>query len=144
MPGLIAILDDEPDRIAAMKPLLSEHAARFDFCVFDNAPDMNVWLAENLDDCVLLCLDHDLGPNRRREGEVLDPGIGRDVVDFLATRNPVCPVIIHTTNIDARPGMLQTLQSAGWAVTYVSPYEDDLWIREVWITEVVLALQGKP
>ena len=38
--------------------------------------------------------------------------------------------------------MIDALQTGGWTVSYVSPYEDDLWIREVWITEVVLALQG--
>ena len=138
----IAILDDEPDRLTAMQPLLAQHAAASNVVTFDNAPDMIQWLVDNLESCELICLDHDLGPNRQRAGDVFDPGIGRDVVDHLATREPVCPVIIHTTNLEARPGMIDTLQTSGWTVSYVSPYEDDLWIREVWITEVVLALQG--
>ncbi len=128
----IAILDDEPDRLQAMAPILAQRFPDFSVVTFDNAPDINAWFADNLSVCALICLDHDLGPNRKRDGKVFDPGIGRDVANYLATREPVCPVIIHTTNTDARPGMIFVLEDAGWAVSYVSPYEDVLWIREVW------------
>lgn len=119
-----------------MVPLLDERYPRLSVVTFDNAPDINAWLADNLNLCVLICLDHDLGPNRTRDGAVFDPGIGRDVADYLASRNPVCPIIIHTTNTGARPGMIAVLEDAGWVVSYVSPYEDVLWIREVWANAV--------
>ena len=141
MPGTIAILDDEPDRLRAMVSQLRERYPHFSTVTFDNAPDINAWFADNLESCVLICIDHDLGPNRRRGGEAFDPGTGRDVADYLAPRDSVCPVIIHTTNVDARPGMISTLADAGWAVSYVSPYEDILWICEVWADEVASVLR---
>ncbi|NQT13686.1 MAG: hypothetical protein HQ582_13115 [Planctomycetes bacterium] len=136
MANTIAILDDEPDRIDAMAPLLRRHFPNQEVKTFDNAPDMIEWLREHLDRCVLLCLDHDLGPNRTRDGATFDPGIGRDVVDYLATRDPVCPVIIHTTNALAAPGMEAALGDAGWACARVVPYGDTEWIAEWWIEEV--------
>ena len=132
----IAILDDEPDRLHAMTPILAERYPQFTVVTFDNAPDINAWFADNINSCVLICLDHDLGPTRKRDGADFDPGIGRDVSDYIATREPICPIIIHTTNTDARPGMILGLEDAGWVVSYVSPYADVLWVREVWADEV--------
>ena len=140
MTRTIAILDDEPDRLNAMQPLLTSRFPSFVVSTFDNAPDMIDWLREHLDSCILICLDHDLGPNRNRDGEVFDPGIGRDVVDYLATRKPTCHIIIHTTNTDAAPGMEFALRDASWSCSRVVPYEDVLWIREVWIDEVITVL----
>jgi len=133
---MIALLDDEPERIRAMESFLECTYPQIGRITFDNAPDMNAWLREHVATCLLICLDHDLGPNRRRMGEVFDPGIGRDVVDLLAQLPPACPVIVHTTNTYARPGMMSTLTDAGWKASYVSPYEDTRWIREVWAEEV--------
>ena len=132
----IAILDDEPERLEAMMPVLRELYPALKLISFDNAPDINTWFADNLKSCVLICLDHDLGPNRKRDGRVFDPGIGRDVADYLASRGPVCPIIIHTTNTAARPGMIFVLEDGGWDVSYVSPYSDLLWVREMWADEV--------
>ena len=132
----IAILDDEPDRLEAMVPILNKCYPALNVVTFDNAPDINAWFENNLQSCVLICLDHDLGPTRKREGEDFDPGIGRDVADYLASRDPVCPIIIHTTNTIARPGMIFVLEDADWIVSYVSPYSDVLWVKEVWAEEV--------
>ena len=132
----IAILDDEPDRLRAMEPILAKRYPQYNVVTFDNAPDINAWFEANLPSCILICLDHDLGPTRKRDGADFDPGIGRDVSDYLASRDPICPVIIHTTNTDARPGMIFGLEDAGWIVSYVSPYSDVLWVREVWADEV--------
>jgi len=141
MTDTITILDDEPDRLHAMVPLLRERLPDVDIVTFDNAPGINAWLAEHLPSCVLICLDHDLiliggRDNKYEDSKVIDPGTGRDVADFLATRDPVCQVIIHTTNTLARPGMIAALEDAGWEVSYVSPYEDLLWIQEVWADAV--------
>lgn len=141
MRTIIAILDDEPDRLAAMIPLLRRRFKSLSAETFDNAPDMIAWLKDHLCECVLLCLDHDLGPNRRRAGRPFDPGIGRDVVDYLATCEPCCPVVVHTTNSEAAPGMLTALRESGWTAAQVVPYEDVLWIREVWIDEVIKRLK---
>ena len=127
MQTTVAILDDEPDRLAAMSPLLQRHFPGLSVETFDNAPDMIAWLKD--------------GPNWHRAGRTFDPGIGRDVVDYLATCEPCCPVVVHTTNSEAAPGMLTALGEAGWTTAQVVPYEDVLWIREVWIDEVIKRLK---
>jgi hypothetical protein len=137
---VIAILDDEPERIAAMLPCLANQCPTHETAVFDNAPDMIDWLAVHCRDAILICLDHDLGPNRSRNGASFDPGTGRDVADFLSAKAPSCPVIVHTTNCLAAPGMVRVLEESGWTVSRVSPYADLEWIGEVWVREVRRAL----
>ncbi|QDU96244.1 cyclic-phosphate processing receiver domain-containing protein [Lignipirellula cremea] len=132
----ITILDDEPCRLEAMQAVLDRLEDPPNVFTFDNAPDMIEWLKDHSASCDLICLDHDLGPNRTRDGTDFDPGIGRDVADFLAKCKPVCPIVIHTTNTEARPGMIAVLEEAGWQVAYVSPYEDLLWVCEIWASEV--------
>jgi hypothetical protein len=140
--AIIAILDDESDRLRAMSRLLARRLPGFVVRFFDNAPDMVLWLKEHLRSCALLSLDHDLGPNRVRDGEEFDPGIGRDVVDFLATCIPACPVVIHSTNSLAAPGMQDVLETAGWAHYKVVPYKHLLWIKETWIEQVTTCLRS--
>jgi hypothetical protein len=137
---IIAILDDEPDRIGAMLPLLAAQLKQYDVHVFENAPDMISWLTENLGRICLLSLDHDLGPNQIRNGATFDPRTGRDVANFLATRQPQCHVILHTTNRMAAPGMQEVLEDSGWTVSHVSPYGDLKWVSEAWIQEVRFAI----
>lgn len=142
MAGLIFILDDEMDRIAAMREVIKWDLPGHELVWFDNAPDTIAWLRKNTAEISLIGLDHDLGPNRFREGEVFDPGIGRDVADFLAGIAPICPIIIHSTNDLAVPGMKRVLEEAGWNCRSVMPYGDLDWIGEIWrdaILEVLAA-----
>lgn len=136
----IALLDDDPDRIRAMVDCLIGYLPDFENAIFDNAPDMIEWLSEHLKETALICLDHDLGPNRTRNGEVFDPGTGRDVANFLAIQNPVCPVVIHTTNNLAAPGMELVLEDSGWPHLRIVPYNDLEWVAADWIFEVLTAL----
>jgi hypothetical protein len=129
----IVILDDEPERIHEMTRCLAARVPKHELIVFDNAPDMIDWLTQNLDRVHLICLDHDLGPNRTRSGELFDPGTGRDVADFLARQRPICPVIVHTTNSFAAPGMAMVLNDSGWKHEAVVPYNDLEWISAIWI-----------
>jgi len=109
----IAILEDDEGRSVAMRNRLAESFPHCDPVLFDNAPDMIEWLRNNLTSTVLISLDHDLGPNRIRNVEVFDPGIGQDVVNYLSTQKPICPVIIHTSNYLAAPGMELMLNDSG-------------------------------
>lgn len=136
MTNYIAILEDESDREMIMRKLLAESFASFELALFDNAPDMIEWLAESMDNVNLISLDHDLGPNRVRDGKVFDPGTGRDVVDYIITRIPVCPVIIHTTNYFGGDGMKFALQDNGWQNHRIIPYNDLTWISKDWIYKV--------
>ena len=138
----IAILDDDLDRIRRMTEILSFRFPKFAIAAFDNAPEMITWLRDNLAATNLICLDHDLGPNRIRDGETFDPGTGRDVADFLAGRAPVCPAIIHTTNNLAAPGMQMVLEDAGWPFSRVVPFNDLQWISTEWIGSVAAAIEG--
>ena len=142
---MAAILDDDPGRVAAMRAALAgaglggRCAAEF----FDDAPAMIAWLEAHLPECALVSLDHDLGPSRRVGDEFRDPGTGRDVADFLASRAPACPVIVHTSNSLARVGMELALQSAGWTVLRVYPQFGADWIGTDWLATVLEAL-GPP
>lgn len=89
---------------------------------------MLTWLPGHLQACVLISLDHDL----ESTDPDLNPGSGREVADWLATQEPVCPVIVHSTNVPAAAGMLRVLEEAGWTTRRVLPYDDLLWINELW------------
>lgn len=128
----IVILDDEEPRQVAMLQVLNTLGVCNKIKIFDNAPDMISWLEDHLPEVVLLSLDHDLGPNRQRDGEVFDPGTGRHVVDFLIQKAPVCPVIVHTSNGDCAPGMMFALEYANWTKCRVVPYDGNAWIYQAW------------
>ena len=103
----------------------------FDECqiiVFDNAPEMIACLKEVLNGLHLICLDHDLGENRLLAGEIQDPGTGQNVTDYLSSRQAVCPVIIHSSNFLATPGMMMVLEESGWKCSKISPFNDLEWI----------------
>jgi len=89
----------------------------------------------------MLSLDHDLGPDRQRQGKTFDPGIGRDVAEFLVTRAPSCSVLIHSSNVEAAHGMQFTLEDAGWSVERVAPFDDLAWIKAQWSGLVVVIVE---
>ena len=130
---MIVILDDESRRLAAMKVALSKRLPDYRVATFANAADTIEWLQDNLAEVTLISLDHDLLPSGP---DAPDPGSGRDVADFLASRSPVCHVIIHTTNSMAAPSMQMVLDDAGWPNSRVCPYGDLDWVTEWWIREV--------
>ena len=132
----IAILEDDSPRIEEMRQCLSTCLPQCEVVFFDNAPDMIAWLRDHLHEITLICLDHDLGPNRCRDGDVFDPGTGRDVANYLATRRPQFPVLIHTTNTLAAPGMELVLDDSGWPHSRIVPYNDCEWIQSAWIIAV--------
>lgn len=132
---MLAILEDDPGRTTAMRSALNAinvRAAAF----FDNAPDMLVWLRTRLADVGLLSLDHDLGPNRIRNGEPFDPGCGQDLTAYLKTQRPSCPVIIHSSNFHAVRCMQEVLSESGWSHVYTPPYQDLEWVAGAWLSQV--------
>lgn len=143
MKPVILILEDDPNRIREFNQCLCECCIGHNIVAFDNAPDTIEWLRDHLEETVLICLDHDLGPNRIRGSDVFDPGTGRDVADYLASRKPHCPIVIHTTNSLAAPGMILTLEDAGWSMARVVPYDDLEWVRADWLDCVGKALGKK-
>jgi hypothetical protein len=136
-PLLIAILDDDPERLAGMRAALAALEGPPAVVEFAGAPEMISWLGEHLGECSLISLDHDLGPSSEFRGAAGDPGTGREVVDYLAAREPACPVIVHTSNSLARVGMELALREAGWSFASVHPYFGVDWIGGAWIAEVL-------
>jgi len=137
---IVAILEDDDRRQAAMREHLRTHHPECEPMFFDNAPDMLEWLRSNIKSVALVCLDHDLGPNRERAGQIFDPGTGRDVANFLAKCAPQCAVIVHTSNAHAAPGMLSEMESAGWPVRRVIPFGDLDWVESSWAERVAECL----
>jgi hypothetical protein len=140
----IAILEDDDERVAAMRNRLEEYFSGYSPVFFDNAPDMIEWLRDHLPSTVLISLDHDLGPSRTCNGDVFDPGTGQDVVNYLATQKPSCPVIIHTANYLAAPGMELMLNESGWTCCRVVPVDNLEWIGNAWIHEIRWYLGNQP
>jgi len=136
MKAHIAILDDDDKRVATMRNVLAESLPHYEPVFFDNAPDMIEWLQNHLRSTVLISLDHDLGPNRTRNEEAFDVGTGQDVVNCLTTQQPLCPVIVHTANYLAAPGMELMLNDSGWTSSRVIPVNNLDWIDHAWMNEI--------
>jgi hypothetical protein len=132
----VTILEDTAARVVEMRKVLDVLLPSVAVITFDNAPDGIEWLSKGLADAALICLDHDLGPTRERDGVRLDPGIGQDVVDVMAMYPPACPVIVHSSNSLAVPGMLRALRESGWPCSAVMPTDDLRWIPTWWREEV--------
>lgn len=136
---IAVILDDDARRVEAMRDVLGEHFSHLRPRVFATAPESIQWLAAHLDEAALITLDHDLDPLEDPPPET-DPGTGRDVADFLAANAPICPVIIHSSNVDGVGGMRRVLEEAGWSVRVVAPLNDLAWIPNAWAAAVRAAV----
>jgi hypothetical protein len=129
---IVAILEDEASRREAMTVELTKRLPQCAVNFFDTAASMIEWLSENLRDVVLISLDHDLGASREVSGARVDPGIGREVSEFLATQLPICPIIVHSTNRSGAFAMKSQLAASGWPVTMVVPMNDIHWVSDDW------------
>ncbi|WP_145358130.1 cyclic-phosphate processing receiver domain-containing protein [Alienimonas californiensis] len=132
----IVILEDDAPRRAAMRAALADRLPQYRPRFFTTAAEAARYLHDHLDRVLLIVLDHDLDPIPVHPRRSLDAGTGRDVADFLAAREPTCPVVIHTTNRPAAVGMEAELTDAGWTVSIVIPYGDLEWIGAEWLRAV--------
>jgi hypothetical protein len=132
----IAILEDERNRLDAMARCLAALPDEFEPVTFDRADAMITWLDEHLNRVALISLDHDLPLIARPDGRVEDFGTGRMVADWLAEQTPVCPVIVHTSNENAAPGMIRVLTDGGWTYFRVYPHDDCAWVATAWVDAV--------
>lgn len=126
----LVILEDNAERVAAMRECLADKFPSFERRFFGSSQAAIAWLSQHGAAVVGVSLDHDL---ERQAPDDADPGDGREVADFLASRPPHCPVVIHSTNVPAAIGMEQTLADRGWQVERVLPYDDLRWIHEAWL-----------
>ncbi len=136
MRQFVAILEDDTPRIERMQAVLAESLPAYEVAIFADAQRMIDWLAGHMAAVVLVSLDHDL-PIRTPEGLPIDSGTGRQVANYLASRPPTCPVIVHSSNPYFAPGMFFALKDAGWPCSRVYPSDDTAWIAITWGPEVV-------
>lgn len=68
----------------------------------------------------------------------IDPGIGRDVVNWLTASKlgGIPGIIVHSSNPEGAFGMVFALQAAGIRVTRVLPKDDLNWITSAWAAAV--------
>lgn len=93
---------------------------------------------ENSEGIDLISLDYDLSFSPAK-----DPGRGSDVADFLSSKKPRCPVILHTSDMMGRDAMSYRLESSGWDVTIVEPQgPPDMWVSSMWIQVVKKLLEN--
>lgn len=138
----IAILEDNLDRQAIMRRCLMDRFYTFDAHFFDESSEMIRFLDVHLEEILVIALDNDLELKQGEFGRMIDPGAGVDVAVFLASRPPVCPVVIHTTNTDAAKTMKEMLDASGWRSRRVIPFDDMAWIESDWFFAIRRSLVG--
>ena len=128
----ILILEDNDDRIAAFRRAVASLGSDFDLKVWRDAHSMCEECDAYFPRAALISLDHDLNP---MPGVTTDPGTGLDVAQFLGDFLPLCPVLIHSSNIDRVYSMQNELRFAGWMVDRVGPIGTD-WVETSWLRSV--------
>jgi hypothetical protein len=131
---LIAILEDDPRRITAMRnaPLDSD---RYERKIFASATELITWLKSNMECVALLSLDRDLDSTAVHDDGC---GNGEDVTAFLLTQSKRCPIIVHSSNALRAPAMHMELAMAGFESVYLRPFHD----ADQWAADVIAALEG--
>lgn len=130
MPRLLLILDDDRARLRGFDAIVSRLGSAWSIRAWRDAPSMIAEIDALLGDAQLISLDHDLYKDAPTDP---DPGSGRMIADLLAKREPVCPVIVHSTNTDAAWGMFNALTSGNWKVELVHHLNQPAWIEELWL-----------
>lgn len=124
MNATVLMLEDDAERLARFHTT----AARLgiDIVSWPDAHQMIAEVAQFLPAAALVSLDHDLEPTGPR-----DPGDGMDVAKFLVGLEPMCPIIVHTSNGPRGDAMMGEFELAGWDHHRVAPLGDD-WIERDW------------
>jgi hypothetical protein len=136
VPRYVAILEDNILRIAEMRAALMEVLPQYRVVVFDEAPQMIQWLGEHLGEVVLISLDHDLPVTFTKAGQPVECGNGQDITSHLAPLPPVCPVIVHSANLECAVRMQDALQKADWPHVRITPHDGESWIGHEWVAAI--------
>lgn len=142
MASKIVILEDNAERQAIMRRCLADRFYTFEAHVFHDSWTMIRFLDEYLAETLVISLDNDLELIPGPDGQMIDPGAGVDVAEYLAGQPAGCPVVIHTTNTQAAERMKAALDGAGWRTRRVVPFDDMNWIETVWFFAIRRAIVG--
>jgi CheY-like chemotaxis protein len=129
---IIMILEDNEDRIRDFEAAVASLGPDYRLRLWHDAPTMRAECLPVLPECCLISLDHDLHP---MPGVTQDPGTGLEIAELLARQQPVCPVIIHTSNTERRWSMHNEFRFGHWSVEIVPPIGDG-WIHQSWLPRV--------
>jgi hypothetical protein len=124
----LMMLEDDLERIRRFTAIVATHYPHARLDVYRTAPEFIAAYSTLTSTPCLVCLDHDLFVDSPDDA---DPGDGRDVSNFLATQDPICPALIHSTNAPAADSMMFSMRDAGWTVDRIAPIGDD-WIETYW------------
>lgn len=133
---MLFMLEDDRDRIDRFTRILAGVSIRLSH--YRTATDFIQAYGTLQIAPTLIALDHDLFVDHDDDP---DPGDGRDVASFLATKKPIAPVLIHSTNSVVADSMLYTLQYAGWTVDRIAPIGED-WIESYWFPTTIKMIRG--
>jgi ADP-ribosylglycohydrolase len=136
----ILVLEDNGERIEAFQKTAAALQAGLGVKVWQDAPSMINQCEAFFPTTALISLDHDLNP---QPGATVDPATGLDVARFLAECRPVCPVIIHTTNVDRAYSMHNELRFADWIAERVGPIGPN-WVQTLWRKKALELLSAHP
>ena len=128
----ILILEDNDERITAFQAAVAALGPDFELKLWHDAPTMIRECEAYFAQAALISLDHDLNP---QPGVTSDPGTGLDVARYLTEFLPVCPVLIHSTNVDRVYSMHNELRFANWMADRVGPI-GNTWIETTWLRRV--------
>jgi hypothetical protein len=109
----ILILEDNQARAALLRHAVAELGPGYSARIWSDAPSMRAECEAYFPTAALISLDHDLTPPPCAK---VDPGTGMDIVRFLGEFPPVCPVIVHSQNMELVWRMHNELRFAGWEV----------------------------
>ncbi len=138
----ILILEDSPERRNAFELAIATIAVlELQPIFWDSAPKMIDDLSSYLGDTAVISLDYDLVPHSKSE----TPGNGLDVCRHLETIDPVCPILLHTSNETAVWPMLTSLGRNNWPTQWVRHEPvGELWIGRKWLPSVLEHLNNFP
>ncbi len=128
MRKIIVVLEDNSDRIAAMKLRLEDRLSMYDAHFSDDPGEIVDVLTRRKGDVLAVSLDHDLFERADGSTEIT----GMDVAEFLSRTEPDFPVLIHSSNQIDADRMQRLLTKNRWPVTRVTPFNDTSWIGDDW------------
>ncbi len=124
----ILLLEDDRHRQREFESAVASIDCTIELMTWRNAYRMCDDLESVVATAALISLDHDLYPWQPDED---DPGDGLLVVGKLINRQPNCPVMVHSSNVDRARIMVARLREAKWQVARVAPIGQD-WIEDDW------------
>lgn len=133
---IIAILEDNVERIDEMKKWLADRMAAYTAFVTDDPCQIVQVIRDHAGEILALSLDHDLYEREPFSVEVT----GMKVVDELVQHEPTFPILIHSSNDPDGTAMQRRLAKSGWDVARVRPFDGVEWIRTDWFPALKSAI----